>query len=190
MGSVRDGEIMESWRWGRWSVDREQLRRLRLLEQVPLFAGLGRRYLGTILVKLFQREYEAGEIIFLAGEPGKALYIVLDGTVLIYHQINGQEHPVATVAPGSYFGELALIDTLPRTASARAEEPSRLLIFYKSHFDQLVEGRSTIALTVMGNLLKTMAGYVRGVTGRLGDGAGAPLQDSGLPPSPKVRVED
>jgi hypothetical protein len=94
------------------------------------------------------------------------------------------------MTPGSYFGELALIDTLPRTASARAEEPSRLLIFYKSHFDQLIEGRSAIALTVMGNLLKTLAGYVRGVAGRPGDGAGSPLQDSGLPPSPKVRMED
>lgn len=181
---------MESWRWRRWVADREQLRRLRLLEQVPLFAGLGRRHLGTVMVKLFQREYEAGEIIFLAGEPGKALYIVLDGTVLLYHQVNGHEHPVATMTPGSYFGELALIDTLPRAASARAEEPLRLLIFYKSHFDQLIEGRSAIALTVMGNLLKTLAGYIRGVAGRPGDGVGSPLQDSGLPPSPNVGVED
>lgn len=181
---------MESWRWGRWVADREQLRRIRLLEKVPLFAGLGRRYLGTVLVKLFQREYEAGEMIFLTGEPGKALYIVLDGTVLIYHQINGHEHPVATMTPGSYFGEMALIDTLPRTASARAEEPARLLIFYKSHFDQLIEGRSAIALTVMGNLLKTLASYVRSVAGRPVDRAGSPLQDSGLPPSPEVGVED
>jgi CRP-like cAMP-binding protein len=181
---------MQSWRWGRWVADREQLRRLRLLEQVPLFAGLGRRHLGAVLVKLFQREYEAGETIFLAGEPGKALYIVLDGTVLLYHQLNGHEHPVATMTPGSYFGELALIDTLPRAASARAVEPSRLLIFYKSHFDQLIEGRSAIALTVMGNLLKTLAGYIRGAAGRPGDGAGSPLQDPGPPPSPNVGVED
>lgn len=182
---------MEVWRWRRWVADREQLRRLRLLEQVPLFAGLGRRQLGTVLIKLFQREYEAGEMIFLTGEPGKALYIVLDGTVLIYHQVNGHEYPLATMAPGSYFGELALIDTLPRMASARAEEPSRLLIFYKSHFDQLIEKRSAIALTVMGNLLKTLAGYIRGVAGRPGDdGAGLPLQDVARPLSPKVGVEE
>jgi len=152
--------------WREWATDREQLRRLHLLEKVSLFAGLSRRQLGKLLVKLFEKEYEPGETIFLEGEPGKALFIVLDGRVSIVHAGHGAEERVATLAPGAYFGELALIDDLPRSASARADEHSALLILYKSHFDDLIEGHSTIAIRVMGNLLKALAGYVRAAHAR------------------------
>jgi CRP-like cAMP-binding protein len=155
-------------------TDREQLRRLHLLEQVPLFAGLSRRQLGKLLVKLFEKEYASGETIFLEGEPGKALFIVLDGRVSIFHAGPGADERVATLARGGYFGELALIDDLSRSASARADEHSTLLILYKSHFDELIEGHSAIAIRVMGNLLKTLAGYVRAAHAR-GAAPGAPL---------------
>ncbi len=147
--------------WPDWTKDPEQLRRLKLLEKVPLFAGLSRRQLGKLLVKLFEKEYAAGETIFLEGEPGKALFVVLDGKVSICRAGQSGEHHLATLGPGAYFGELALIDDLPRSATARADESSALLILYKSHFDDLIEGHSTIAIRVMGNLLKTLAGYVR-----------------------------
>lgn len=152
---------MSGFQWPAWTIDPEQLRRLQLLEKVPLFAGLSRRQLGKLLVKLFEKEYEAGETIFPEGEPGKALFIVLDGSVSICRAGPGGEHRLATLGPGAYFGELALIDDHPRHATVRAEEPSALLILYKSHFDDLIEGHSTIAIRVMGNLLKTLAGYVR-----------------------------
>lgn len=152
---------MAKLRWPEWTIDPEQLRRLHLLEKVPLFAGLSRRQLGKLLVKLFEKEYGAGETIFLEGEPGKALFIVLDGRVSICRAGHDGERQLATLAPGAYFGELALIDDLPRSATARADEHSALLILYKSHFDDLIEGHSTIAIRVMGNLLRTLAGYVR-----------------------------
>ena len=69
---------MASLHWRDWATDPEQLRRLDLLGKVPLFAGLSRHQLGKLLVKLFEKEYAPGETIFLEGEPGKALFIVLD----------------------------------------------------------------------------------------------------------------
>ena len=157
---------MASWHWREWATDSEQLRRLDLLGKVPLFAGLSRHQLGKLLVKLFEKEYAPGETIFLEGEPGKALFIVLDGMVSIFHSGHGAEERVATLTRGAYFGELALIDDLPRSAGARADEQSALLILYKSHFDDLIEGHSTIAIRVMGNLLKALAGYVRAAHAR------------------------
>lgn len=150
-----------AWHWREWITDPEQLRRLHLLAQVPLFAGLDRRHLGKLLVKLFEKEYPAGEIIFREGDPGKALFIVLDGKVSIAHAIESSEKPLAVLGPGAYFGELALIDDQPRFAGARADGDSHLLILYKSHFDDLIEGQKAIAIKVMENLLKTLAGYVR-----------------------------
>ncbi|MBF8261119.1 MAG: cAMP-binding protein [candidate division NC10 bacterium] len=157
---------MASLHWRDWATDPEQLRRLDLLGKVPLFAGMSRHQLGKLLVKLFEKEYAPGETIFLEGEPGKALFIVLDGMVSIFHSGHGAEERVTSLARGAYFGELALIDDLPRSASARADEQSALLILYKSHFDDLIEGHSTIAIRVMGNLLKALAGYVRAAHAR------------------------
>ena len=91
---------------------------------------------------------------------------MLDGKVSISRADGGGEDRLATLAAGAYFGELALIDDLPRTATARADEHSALLILYKSHFDDLIEGHSTIAIRVMGNLLKALAGYVRAAHAR------------------------
>jgi CRP/FNR family transcriptional regulator, cyclic AMP receptor protein len=152
---------MAKLRWLEQITDHEQLVRLNVLANVPLFAGLSRRQLGKLLVKFFEKEYRPDETIFTEGEPGKALFIVLRGSVLICRARDGGEEVLATLAPGAYFGELALIDDQPRFASARATEASLLLILYRSDFEDLMEGQRTLAIQVMSNLLKTLAGYVR-----------------------------
>ena len=152
---------MAKWRWLARIINNKQLQRLRFLGNVPLFAGLSQKQLGKLLVKLFEKEYAVGETVFLQGDPGKALFIVLSGKILILRSRNAVEEQVASLDQGSYFGELALIDDQPRSASARAAEPSVLLILYKSDFDDLIEGHRVLAIKVMANLLKALAGYVR-----------------------------
>jgi hypothetical protein len=154
-------KIMAKWRWLERVRDKEQVARLRLLEKAPLFAGLSKRQLGKILAQLFEKEYTAGETIFRQGDPGKALFIVLTGKILICRDLHETQEPLAIVTSGGYFGELALIDDQPRFASARADETSVLLMLYKSDFDALIEGNRMIAIKVMANLLKALAGYVR-----------------------------
>ena len=153
-------------RFRKWITDGEQVQRLKLLGTVPLFAGLSRRQLGKLNVKLFEKHYRAGEAIFREGDPGNALFIVLEGKVAIAHGADGVEKPLAALSSGAYFGELALIDDQPRFATARADDDSTLLILYKSHFDQLSEGNTALANHVMGNLLKAVAGYLRVVQAR------------------------
>jgi CRP/FNR family cyclic AMP-dependent transcriptional regulator len=152
---------MAKWRWLAQVTDQDQLLRLEILEKVPLFAGLSSRHLGKLLVKFFEKEYGPGETIFTEGEPGKALFVVLAGSVSICRALNEGEELLAQLSAGGYFGELALIDDQPRFASARATEASRLLILYRSDFEDLIEGQRVLAIQVMGNLLKTLAGYVR-----------------------------
>jgi CRP/FNR family cyclic AMP-dependent transcriptional regulator len=189
--NVNDGReafhTMAKWRWPQRIIDHEQLLRLRFLEKVPLFAGLSQKQLGKLLVKLFEKEYPLGETIFLQGDPGKALFIVLSGKILIARSGHAGEEQVATLEPGSYFGELALIDDQPRSATARAGETSVLLILYKSDFDDLIEGHRTIAIKVMANLLKALAGYVRAAQSRGGarstvSGSIAATEKSPMPP--------
>lgn len=149
------------WRIPEPLLDQQQLDRLDLLAHVPIFAGLSRKQLGKILVKLYEKAYAAGETIFQEGDQGKALFIVLEGQVSIYRAAGGGEEILANLSEGAYFGELALIDDQPRFATARAEKPSVLLVLYKSEFDHLIDGHSRIAVRVMGNLLRTLAAYIR-----------------------------
>ena len=149
------------WRLPERWIDPRQLYRVQLLAKVPLFYGLSKRQLGKLLIKLFERNYEAGETVFVQGEAGKAVFIVLSGKVSIFRNNNEAEEPLATLTAGSYFGELALIDDEPRFANARVDEPTGLLMLYKSDFDDLIDGHKAIAIRVMSNLLRTLAGYIR-----------------------------
>jgi CRP-like cAMP-binding protein len=158
-------------RWLAWARDPEHARRVELLAGAPLFAGLPRRLLGRLGARFFEKAYAESEVVFHEGDPGKALFLVLEGEVVITQATPAGEHVLRTLDPGACFGELALIDDFPRSATARVAVPARLLILYKSDFDDLVEGHRRIALVVMRNLLRTLATYARRPPG---DGASSP----------------
>ena len=147
--------------WFGWARDREHAHRMAILSQTPVFAGLPRRLLGRLAVQLFEKSYAPGEVIFREGDPGKGLFIVLEGEVEILQATREGERRLVTLGPRTAFGELALIDDLPRSATARVSAPTRLVILYRSHFEALVAGDKGIALVVMQNLLRTLASYVR-----------------------------
>jgi CRP-like cAMP-binding protein len=171
-------------RWLGWAQDPERKRRIALLERSPVFAGLSRRLLGRLTTVLFEKAYAPGEVVFEEGDPGKALFIVLEGQVAITRTRPGGVQMLVTLGPGESFGELALIDELPRSAAARVTEASRLLILYRSHFDALVEGgQRGVALVVMKNLLQILASYVRRSVPEQATSVGNPLPPGGSPAS-------
>jgi CRP-like cAMP-binding protein len=87
----------------------------------------------------------AGEAIFAEGDPGDAMYVVLDGSVDI---VLGDE-VIETVGPGGIVGELALIDSSPRSAGAVAHVESQLARVDQKEFTFLVHEHPTFALQVM-----------------------------------------
>ncbi|HZS34515.1 MAG TPA: cyclic nucleotide-binding domain-containing protein [Methylomirabilota bacterium] len=147
--------------WLGWMRDAEHARRVGILARTAVFAGLPRRLLARLAVQLFEKSYAPAELVFAEGDPGKGLFVVLDGEVEIVRETLQGPQRIVTFGPGTAFGELALIDDLPRSATARATAPTRLLILYRTHFEQLVAGDRSVALLVMRNLLRLLAGYVR-----------------------------
>jgi CRP-like cAMP-binding protein len=133
---------------------------LKILKEVLLFKGLKNSLLRKLLTDLFEKEYKAGEIIFSEGDTGKALYIVMAGSVKIIKHANPGELLLARLGPGSYFGELALIKESPRYAAAIAEEKTKLLIMYKSYFDSLIKGSSAISSCILMNLVEALSIYI------------------------------
>ena len=175
--------------WLNWARDVEHARRVTILARTPVFAGLSRRLLSRLAVQLFEKAYAPGEAVFSEGDPGKGLFIVLDGEIEVVRDTGQGPQRIVTFGPGTAFGELALIDDLPRSASALATVPSRLLILYRSHFEDLVAGDRAIALMVSRNLLRLLAGYVRAanVTRAKNEAAAIPAAVADAPATPSAR---
>lgn len=141
--------------------DPEHQRRTAILAKTTLFAGIKRRLLGRLATHLFDKTYAPGEVIFREGDPGRALFIVAKGSVEVLRSTPEGERRVALFEENSAFGELALLDEQPRSATARAIAQSELLILYRTHFDGLLEGDKDVALALTRNLMKAVARYVR-----------------------------
>ncbi len=113
------------------------------LALVPLFAGLARDAIEDVAATLVTRRFRRGEVIFHQGDPGNALFIVEAGVVKIsLPSESGEEAILATLQAREFFGELALLDGAPRSATATAMEPTRLLVLPRERFRELLEEAS------------------------------------------------
>ncbi|NDU78321.1 cyclic nucleotide-binding domain-containing protein, partial [Actinomadura sp. DSM 109109] len=88
-----------------------------MLSQVPLFAGLEPRDLDRIADSFKQRNYSAGDTIASEGSGGAGFFVIGEGTAKV--TVHGEDR--ATLGPGQYFGEIALLDEGARTATVTAE---------------------------------------------------------------------
>ena len=101
-------------------------------------------------IDLFQNEkdpvsYDAGATIFEAEEPGDVMYVVVEGEVEI--RLNGQV--LETVQAGGMFGEMALIDNMPRSAAAVARTGCKLARVDQERFMYLIQNTPTFAIQIM-----------------------------------------
>jgi len=154
-----DNKIMK--KYFTWAMDTTRESHLRTLSDVPLFTGMGKKLLRKLLIDLIEKKYTAGDIIFHEGESGKAVYVVLDGSVKIIKKSNSESKTLAVLGPGSHFGELSLIGQCSRFATAVAEKDSILLIMYKSYFDDLIRGNSAISSRILLNLAEILSNYIQ-----------------------------
>ncbi len=94
----------------------------------------------------------AGEYIFREGDPGAEMYIIQSGTVEIVASSGEGERRLATLGEGDFFGEMAILEDLPRTASARAAEECVLLRIDRGTFDQLIRHNPEISIRMLRKL--------------------------------------
>jgi len=124
--------------------------RLELLRRTALFAGLSDRELNRLARDLHSSSCLAGETIFNQGDRGDAVYIVKAGRVRIYVPTKeGQEISVVFYGPGEMFGEMALVDRKPRSATAEAMEDTVVLAMGSRQFYWHLQENYQLALNVM-----------------------------------------
>jgi len=108
------------------------------------------------LFSRFGRTYPAGEVLFQDGEPGGEMYVIQSGRVRICKQVRDIEKTLATLGPGEFFGEMAILNEKPRSATAIVEEDARLLVIDSKTFEAMVTGNTEIALRIIRKLAKRL----------------------------------
>ena len=127
--------------------DKEETDVFDILKKVPIFQDLSRREFNKIESILHRRNWNADEAIINEGDPGLGMYIIVAGEVRIT-QVgeDGVQQQLATLTGGDFFGEQALLDESPRTASAYANEPCRIIGFFRPDLLELIERNPRLGL--------------------------------------------
>ena len=123
------------------------------LRRVPLFDCLGDQELEALAEVTFPRTFDKGQLIILAEEPGDTLFIVRSGQVKVsLTHASGKEFILSLLGEGEFFGELALLDERPRSASVVAIEETVLLMLRRPEFLQLLGKVPAIAVALLEEL--------------------------------------
>lgn len=137
------------------------------LADTSLLKGLSSREVDTILEQMSAREFARGDAIFFEGDPGSALYIIVRGTVDIMRTPRKKSVRLATLTQGMFFGEIALVEDGPRSATAIAREQTTLLCFFKSDFENVLKYHPRLSAKLTLRLAGILAQRLRVMNERL-----------------------
>ena len=123
------------------------------LRTVPIFESLDENGANSLCDLLETIDCLPDQDLFRAGDAGDGMYIIEQGTIGISMKAaDGQQLTIAELGRGEFFGEMAMIDGKPRSATATALESSRLAILSRHHFLSFVQSNSNVALEMLGAL--------------------------------------
>lgn len=126
--------------------------RIQALQQVPILSGLSRTALGKLARSVHEVEVPEGGYLTRQGNTGDEMYIVLDG----HFAVRRHTRTVAMCTKGDFYGEMSLIDGMPRDANVVAETDAQVLVIHRSDFDTLLESPR-----VGKSVMRTLAGRLR-----------------------------
>lgn len=139
------------------------------LRRIKLFAEMDDSQLQTFLSFIDVVPCRPSVCVVKRGDPGDAMYMVLEGEVRSCLMVDGIETPIATLPAGSIFGEISLLDHGPHAADVITNQESTLLRISLSNFDQLIREAPDAALPFLLTLSKAIAGRARVLTRRYED---------------------
>jgi CRP/FNR family transcriptional regulator, cyclic AMP receptor protein len=122
-----------------------------MLAEIPLFAALSRRHLGKIASVASTKRYAPGSTLVRAGNPADAFFVILDGSALV--EVPGRG---VTLAAGDFFGEMALLDGEPRSATVVAVSEVYVMTVARTKFLKLLEAEPKISLAIMATLTRRL----------------------------------
>ncbi|MBX5484519.1 MAG: cyclic nucleotide-binding domain-containing protein [Myxococcaceae bacterium] len=162
------------------------------LASIPIFGGLDDRTLDRVVAMLDEQKYSSGAVVCREGEMGRAMYVVADGEVVVTRAGgDGGRVKMVRLGPGEFFGELALIDPQPRSASVEVERDATLLALTCRDLYQLYREDLNGYVMVIQNLCRELARRLRRADERICEMASLADEDDAditqIRPSPFAR---
>lgn len=128
-----------------------------MLQNVPLFAELGKKDLGRVAKIMVPRTASAGEVIIKENDQAAGFFIIASGKVEV---VRGDGTPQAevlnTLGPGDFFGEMALFEGFPRVATVKAVEDTELMAMTRWDFTAEMKNHPEIAVSMLPVLVKRL----------------------------------
>jgi CRP/FNR family cyclic AMP-dependent transcriptional regulator len=135
-----------------------------MFDNIPLFTGLGKKELDIVARHTVAKTWPPRTLLLREGEQSSSLYLILYGQVKVFVcDDEGNEAILNLLGMGDYFGEMALLDDAPRSASVMTMEQTRVATMTKSAFKECLAGHPDIAY----NLIRTLTGRVRVLSGNV-----------------------
>ncbi len=123
------------------------------LKSIPLFSELTNTELDLILASAREQRYPRGSIVFYEGDPGDFLMVVLTGKVkVVLLGKEGQEIILALLGPRDFFGEMAILESAPRSATVMTIEASEFLCLAQQNFTTLLQNHPPISMKILKHL--------------------------------------
>ena len=135
------------------------------LEQFEVCESLDAAKIETLHSVLELVRYEAGDVIIQRGDPASCVYFLMKGQVSIMIDLpTGAPHRLATCTPGMLFGEMAILERLPRSAAVRADEPVECYALSVDSFDRLTATHPDLKVKLLENFARSLSNRVRKLT--------------------------
>ncbi|MBN2501831.1 MAG: cyclic nucleotide-binding domain-containing protein [Anaerolineales bacterium] len=126
-----------------------------VLDRTPLFRGLKKNQLERLARRFVEREYEEGKAMVTQGQGGEGFFIITSGHAdVIRERLDGSKEKVNEFKTGDFFGELALLDDGPRTASVIATEATTCLVLARWDFFGVLKEDVDTAITILQEMAK------------------------------------
>ena len=127
------------------------------LERIPLFAGLPENQLRRLASEALHQRYDRGQIVFTRGDQGDRAFVILGGAIdLVIDSADGRELILSRLGPGEHFGEMALVDDLRRSATARAAMATELVVVLRQTFLQALDEQPEMSRQIIRSLVQRL----------------------------------
>ena len=147
------------------AVTRERM--ITFLLETPMFENLDPEEIMQVIHIVEVQLYQAGETVFREGDSGDSWYVLYRGKAEVLKNSEAGEKLISTLEPGSCFGEIAILDGLPRSASIRTAEDSVVFHVPRAAFDGLLVNNDLVAYKLVYHMATLLAQRQRSTTERL-----------------------
>ena len=142
--------------------------RVRFLKNVNIFSLLSEDVIENLLRYIRVRDVKANTVLFREGDPGNELYIVESGVIGITLLLpDGKQQEIYETHAGEFFGEMAIFENAPRSATCRAKRSTRLLTLSEEDFFNIIDEKPEIAISIMFRMLNITTQRLRSTGGFL-----------------------